>query len=333
MDPSLCDPDPEPDADGDSPGPATELLRDPSRTILAHNDSPDLGFDTSVNPYRGCEHGCAYCYARPTHEYLGFSAGLDFETKILVKAEAPALLRRALTGRGYTPRPIALSGVTDCYQPAERRLRITRGCLEVLAELRNPVMIVTKSALVARDVDLLAELARHHAAAVSLSVTTLDPALQRSLEPRAPRPTLRLGAIEKLAKAGIPVGVMVAPVIPGVNDHEIPRILQAAADAGARFAVRVLLRLPHGVAPLFEAWLERHQPGRRSKVWSRLRALHGGRLYDARFGARQRGQGVFADEIGRLFELGCRRAGLATHGPKLSTRAFLRPGGEQMPLL
>lgn len=307
------------------PDPRTELRVDPSRSIVANNESPDVGFDASVNPYRGCEHGCAYCYARPTHEYLGFSAGLDFETRILVKRDAPALLRQALSARSWKPRVLALSGVTDPYQPAERRLRLTRGCLEVLASFRNPVTVVTKSWLVTRDGDLLSAMAEVDAAAVCLSITTLDPDLQRRLEPRASTPGRRLAAIEALARAGIPTGVLVAPVIPGLTEHELPAILRAAAGAGARFAGRVVLRLPHGVKELFDDWLAREEPGRRAKVLARLRALHGGRLYDSSFGARQRGGGVFADSIDALFALGCRRAGLATRAPALSAAAFRRP--------
>jgi DNA repair photolyase len=314
-------PDDEPPHD-----PRTQLLRDPSRSIVATNTSPDVGFEASVNPYRGCVHGCSYCYARPTHEYLGFSAGLDFETRILVKERAPELLRRTLAAPSWRPRVLALSGVTDPYQPAERKLEITRGCLRVLAEFCNPVSVVTKSWLVTRDVDLLGELARHEAASVMVSVTTLDPDLQRAMEPRASRPAKRLAAIEALAEAGVPVGVMVAPVIPGLTDHEVPAIVEAAARAGARFASEVLLRLPHGVAPLFEDWLAREQPGRRAKVLGRLRALRGGSLYDARFGTRQTGEGFYARELESLFALACRRAGIARNGPTLSTAAFRRPG-------
>jgi DNA repair photolyase len=316
--------------DEPAPDPRTRFLRDGSRSVIARNQSPDIPFDASINPYRGCEHGCAYCYARPTHEYLGFSAGLDFETRILVKPDAPALLRRELTSPRWTPQVVALSGVTDCYQPVERRLRITRRCLAVLAEFRNPVTVVTKSALVARDADLLGELARHDAAAVAVSVTTLDPGLQRVLEPRAARPAARLRAIEALSKAGVPAGVMVAPVIPGLTEHEMPRILEAAAAAGATFAGRIVLRLPYGVADLFEAWLQEHAPLRRDKVLSRIRALRDGRRNDPRFGTRLRGEGLFADEIERLFALGCRRAGIATRAPALSTAHFRRPGGEQL---
>jgi DNA repair photolyase len=306
--------------------PRTELLVDPSRSVVASNDSPDLGFRASVNPYRGCQHACTYCYARPTHEYLGYSAGLDFQTKILVKPRAGELLRKQLMSPAWKPQVVALSGVTDPYQPAERRLRITRGCLEVLAEFRNPVVIVTKGFLVTRDLDLLAELARVNAASVMLSITTLDPELQRKMEPLASPPTKRLAAIDALARAGVPVGVMTAPVIPGLTDHELPAILQAAANAGASSAGLVVLRLPHGVKELFSDWLAQHYPERREKVLNRLRALHGGALYDARFAHRQRGSGEFAEQIQALFELGLRRARLARRSAELSTAAFRRPG-------
>lgn len=311
-------------------------LRDPARSIVATNDSPDLGFDASVNPYRGCLHACAYCYARPTHEYLGFSAGLDFETRILVKEDAPALLRKALSARSWRPRVVALSGVTDAYQPVERRLGLTRRCLEVLRDFRNPVAIVTKSRLVARDADLLGELARHDAAAVSISITTLDPELQRRMEPRAPRPALRLAAIEALARAGVPVGVLVAPVVPGLTDHELPAILRGAGEAGAGHAGYVVLRLPHGVKELVDEWLVRHFPERREKVMNRVRALRDGRLYDPRFGTRQRGEGLFAEQIAQLFEMGRRRAGIPDAHPVLSAAHFRRPpdgGAAQLALL
>jgi DNA repair photolyase len=461
--------------------PETRLLSDPSRTIVATNQSPDVGFDASVNPYRGCEHACSYClapetpilhadltwrplgevrvgdalvafdeyprprsrrrlrvarvqrawasrkptlriltekaevvataehrwltgdgrwgrtaqlrpgrallrmpalsefepgaeattnadrieaiepgpvrdvvdiqtstrtffaaglathncYARPTHEYLGFSAGLDFETRILVKERASELLRQRLAAKSWRPQVVALSGVTDPYQPAERRLELTRRCLAVLAEFRNPVAVITKSFLVTRDVDLLAELARSEAASVVLSITTLDPELQRRMEPYAAPPSKRLAAIERLAEAGVPVGVNVAPVVPGLTDHEAPRILEAAAAAGARFAGRVVLRLPHGVAELFESWLALHYPERREKVMARIRAVRGGRTYDARFGIRQRGTGLWADEMAALFEVARRRAGLAERGPRLSVAHFRRPTepGAQLSLL
>ena len=310
--------------DPDDPAPETVLLDDASRSILSRNDSPDVGFNVSVNPYRGCAHGCAYCYARPTHEYLGFSAGLDFETRILVKRQAPALLREALTSPKWSPEPIMLSGNTDAYQPTERRLRITRRCLEVLAEFRNPVAITTKSYLVTRDVDILQELAAVDAAAVSVSVTTLRNEVQRTLEPRASSPARRLGAIRVLADAGIPVGVSVAPVIPGLTDHELPGILEAAADAGASFASLILLRLPHGVKDVFEAWLTQHVPERKDKVLNRMRELRGGKLYDARFAVRGRGQGPWAEQLQALFRLTRDRLGL-NRPVKLSTEAFRRP--------
>lgn len=313
-------------ADDARSDPRTVLLRDPSRSIVATNDSPDVAFSASVNPYRGCEHACAYCYARPTHEYLGFSAGLDFETRILVKEKAAALLRVKLASPRWEPKVLALSGVTDPYQPAERRLRITRSCLDVLAEFRNPVAIITKNGMVARDIDPLGELAAHDAAVVNVSVTTLDTQLQHRMEPRASRPSKRLAAIEKLAEAGIPVGVMVGPVIPGLTEHEIPRILQAAADAGAGHAGHILLRLPHGVKALFEEWLAHHYPDRRAKVLNRVRAVRGGALNDPRFGTRMRGEGFFADQVHTLFDVSLRRAGLAAKGPTLSTAAFRRPG-------
>jgi DNA repair photolyase len=312
--------------------PATQLLRDSTRSIIVRNDSPDVGFNASINPYRGCEHGCAYCYARPTHEFLGFSAGLDFETRILVKEDAPELLRRELASPRWEPECLGLSGVTDPYQPAERKLRVTRRCLEVLAEFWNPVAIVTKSRLVARDIDLLSDLARHQAAAVFVSVTTLDAELARALEPRATQPEGRLAAIAELAGAGIPVGTMVAPVIPGLTDHEMPAILDAVAQAGASWAGYTMLRLPGAVAGLFEQWLERHRPGSKDRILGRIRAVRGGRLNDPRFGSRMRGEGLMADQTRALFELARRRAGLNRESLKLSTAAFRRPAGTQQTL-
>lgn len=310
--------------DPDDPGPRTEVLSDRAKSIVVRNDSPDVGFDVGINPYRGCEHGCAYCYARPNHEYLGLSAGLDFESRIFVKREAPELLRRTLASPKWRPEPIMFSGVTDAYQPLERRLRVTRRCLEVLAEFRNPVGIVTKSYLVTRDVDILGELAAVNGAAVVLSVTSLRNEIQRSLEPRASSPGRRLGAIRVLADAGIPVGVNVAPVIPGLTDHELPAILEAAADAGATFASYILLRLPHGVKEIFTEWLENHAPDRKDKVLSRLRDLRGGKLYDARYAVRGRGEGPFADQIRDLFHVTRTKLGL-DRSPALSVAAFRRP--------
>jgi DNA repair photolyase len=323
-DPEWYDPDERP--------PATRFYRDHSSSVLTSNDSPDLGFQFSLNPYRGCEHGCIYCYARPTHEYLGFSAGLDFETRIMVKEDAPELLRRELNSSHWKPEVIFMSGVTDCYQPVERRLGLTRRCLEVLTEYRNPVTVVTKNQLVTRDVDLLERLASHQAVAVLLSMPTHDPVLRRVLEPRTSPPGARLAALSTLRAAGIPAGVLVAPVIPGLTDHEIPAVLSAAAEAGATFAGYQLLRLPGAVAPLFEQWVERHFPERSEKVLARIRDTRGGRLNDPRFGARMRGEGIHAEQIGRLFEVACRRAGLTGGFPELSVASFRRPGVLQLEL-
>lgn len=310
----------------------TQFLRDATKTIVARNQSPDVGFETSVNPYRGCEHGCIYCFARPTHEYLGLSAGLDFESKIMVKPDAAKLLEAELSSPKWKPQLLMMSGVTDCYQPVERKLRITRSCLEVIAKFRNPVGILTKNRLVTRDIDILSELARYQAAVVNLSVTTLDPELQRILEPRTSAPGARLEAIAQLRAANIPVGVMVAPVIPGINDHEIPSIVAACAKAGAQFAGYVLLRLPWAVAPLFDHWLDEHFPERKAKVLDRLRQMRGGkRLYDSRWRKRQTGEGGLAEQLEAMFDVSCRRAGLGER-PKLSTAAFRRPN-EQMNLL
>jgi DNA repair photolyase len=313
----------------ESSSPSTRFYRDHTRSILTSNDSPDVGFEVSINPYRGCEHGCIYCYARPTHEYLGFSAGLDFETQILVKEDAPALLRKEMAAPKWQPKVVSLSGVTDPYQPIERRLQLTRRCLEVFVEFRNPVGVVTKNHLICRDIDLLSELAQHQAAAAFLSITTLDGELARRMEPRATHPAGRLAALSELAHAGVPVGVLVAPVIPGLNDHEMPAILEAAAKAGARYAGYVLLRLPHGLGPLFEQWLRHHYPERCDKVLSRLRDTRGGAIYDPRFGSRMKGTGVLAEQIASLFALSCRRAGIGSGFPVLSTAAFRRPGGTQ----
>jgi len=306
-------------------GPRTVYLRDPSRSIIATNDSPDIGFDASINPYRGCEHGCIYCYARPTHEFLGFSAGLDFESKILVKEDAPALLREELSAKKWEPKVIAISGVTDPYQPIEKRLRITRGCIEVLAEFRNPVGVITKNHLVTRDADLYADMARWNGARVFVSVTTLDSEVARTMEPRTSTPEMRLDAIATLTAAGVPVGVMVAPVVPGITDHEMPAILAAAKKAGAKWAGFVVLRLPWAVAPLFERWLEEHFPDRKDKILNRIRDLRGGKLYDAQWGIRGRGTGIFAEQIEALFDVSCRKVGLNEEDRELSVSEFRRP--------
>jgi DNA repair photolyase len=304
--------------------PRTIYLRDPTRTIIATNDSPDIGFEASINPYRGCEHGCIYCFARPTHEYLGFSAGLDFETKILVKEDAPELLREELNSKRWEPKVIAISGVTDPYQPIERKLGITRGCLSVLAEFRNPVTMITKNHLVTRDVDVLGDLAQFDCAEVSVSVTTLDNDLHHIMEPRTSTPARRLEAIETLSKAGVPAGVMVAPVIPGITDSEMPAILKAARDAGARWAGFVVLRLPWAVAPLFERWLDEHYPDRKDKVLNRVRDMRGGKLYDAKWGVRGRGEGIFAEQLKAIFTVTTRRLGLNQEERSLTTEHFRR---------
>jgi DNA repair photolyase len=316
----------------EDPLPRTQFLKDTSKTIIAYNDSPDIGFEASINPYRGCEHGCIYCYARPFHEYLGFSAGIDFETKIMVKENAPQLLREELSSPKWKPQVIAISGVTDCYQPIERKLKITRGCLEVLAEFRNPVGIITKNFLVTRDIDLLAQLARHNAVQVHISLTTLDTELRKIMEPRTSPPAARLEAIRRLSEAGVRVGILMAPVIPGLTDHEIPAVLDAAAKAGAKTAGHVTLRLPHAVAPLFEKWLETHFPDRKEKVLNRLRSMRGGKLYDSKWGQRMRGDGIFADQIDQFFDVARRKAGIAERGGELSAAAFRRPGGAQLQL-
>jgi DNA repair photolyase len=310
--------------------PKTEFLRDLSQSIISYNDSPDISFNAGLNAYRGCEHGCSYCYARPFHEYLGFSAGLDFETRIMVKEKAAELLRAELSSPKWKPQLLAMSGVTDCYQPIERRLQLTRQCLAVLAEFRNPVCIITKNYLVTRDIDLLQELAAHRAAIVHLSINSLDRELARKLEPRASSPSQRLAAVEALAKAGIPVGVLVAPVIPALNDHEMPAVLEAAKAAGASWAGTEVLRLPLTVAPVFQQWLERVVPEKKDKVLGRIRAIRGGKLNDPRFGSRMRGEGIFAEQISRMFQVARRKAGLESHAPDLSTAAFRRPDGPQL---
>ena len=311
---------------GDAP--PTELFRDESRTILSRNDSPDIGFEYSLNPYRGCEHGCIYCYARPTHEYLGFSAGLDFESRILVKERAPELLREALLSPRWKPQVIVLSGVTDPYQPIERKLRITRRCLEVLAEFRNPVAIITKNHLVTRDLDLLQELNRFQACGVYLSITSVSASLSARMEPRASTPRRRFDALRELSAAGIPCGVMTAPIIPGLNDDQIPAILEAAAEAGASRAGYILVRLPHGLRELFSDWLATHFPDRRDRVLNRLREARDGNLNDPRFHHRMKGGGEYAEQIGRLFETVRRRVGLGGGGNgrtgSPSTAAFRR---------
>jgi DNA repair photolyase len=312
----------------------TKFFVDHSRSVISKNDSPDIGFISGLNPYRGCEHGCAYCYARPTHEYLGFSAGLDFESRIMVKSDAPALLRAALMKPCYKPTPLAMSGVTDCYQPVEKKLRLTRGCLEVLAEFRHPVSLITKNHLITRDVDLLAELASYHAVCATISVTSLDPKLAHILEPRASSPQQRLDAIRTLSEAGVPVGVGVAPVIPAITDHEIPAIIEAAAKAGARTAFYTVVRLPFSVKEVFANWLEAHFPERKEKVLGRIRECQGKTFSHPEFGTRMSGEGIWAEQIEQIFRVSTLRNGLADGMmPKLSCAGFRRPSvGGQMEL-
>jgi DNA repair photolyase len=329
--PEETDPPPEEDA----PAPLrTVVTPESSRTILTRNDSPDVPFDVSINPYRGCEHGCVYCFARPTHAYLGLSPGLDFESRIVSKPDAPALLRRALGRPGYRPEPIALGANTDPYQPVERRLRITRGILEVLAEHRHPVTIVTKSDLVLRDLDLLGPLAAQRLAGVMVSLTTLDNDLARRMEPRAPEPGRRLRALGELGRAGVPAGVLTSPMILGLNDHELERLLEAAVEAGARSAGYILLRLPLEIKDLFRDWLQAHYPLKADRVLGLVRDTRGGRLYDPTFGARMRGTGPQADLLARRFTVACRRLGLARAPAPLRTDLFRVPPapGDQLAL-
>ena len=305
--------------------PGTQLIEERVRSILTGNDSPDIGFDLSINPYRGCEHGCIYCYARPTHSYLNLSPGLDFETRIIAKVNAAERLRDTLSGRDYTPLSLNIGSATDAYQPAERRLRITRGVLEVLAEAQHPFSIVTKSALIERDLDLIAPMAAQRLAAVYVSLTTLDPDLARKLEPRAAAPARRLRTIETLAKAGVPVGVSVSPVIPFLNEPELERVLEAAAAAGASTAFSIVLRLPWEVNPLFQQWLQQHVPQKAERIMARLRDMRGGKDNDARFGHRMRGQGVWADLLRQRFQKACARLGLNRARVELDLSRFRRP--------
>ncbi len=303
----------------------TQFFRDDTQSVISRHRSPDLPFEASLNPYRGCEHGCAYCYARPTHDYLGFSSGVDFESRILVKQRAAALLRREFDKPGYQPCSLSMSGVTDPYQPVEKALRITRSCLEVLAEYHHAVVMITKNHLITRDADLLSRLAGQRAAAAFVSITTLDAALAGVLEPRASSPRQRLEAIRQLHEAGVPVGVSVAPIIPGLNDHEVPAILEAAKAAGAQFAAYTVVRLPFGVKEVFAAWLDRHRPGTKDKIWGRIEESQGRTLSHGDFGTRLKGQGVWAEQIRALFEVSKRRLG---YGARLAVRedGFRRPG-------
>ncbi|MCZ6836846.1 MAG: PA0069 family radical SAM protein [Planctomycetota bacterium] len=303
----------------------TSSLADRTRSLINRVDSPDLPFHWTINPYRGCEHGCIYCYARPTHELLGFSCGLDFETRILVKHDAPTLLVHELARPSWAGEPIMMSGVTDSYQPMEAKLQITRQCLAVMADCRQPVCIVTKNRLVTRDIDHLATLAGHGACKVAISVTTLDAKLSAIMEPRASRPADRLRAIHDLSEAGIPVMAMIAPVIPGLTDHEIPKLLEAVKEAGAISARWIMLRLPHQVKGLFLEWLMTHQPLRAKKVEKFIRGMRDGQLYDSDYGTRMRGKGPMADHIDAMFKVYARKYKLDRETPPLSTHAFRPP--------
>jgi DNA repair photolyase len=323
---------------GEAPKVALKVFEDATRGILAHNDSPDVGFEWSVNPYRGCQHACAYCYARPTHEYLDFGAGTDFETRIVVKPDAARLLREAFEREAWKGELVVFSGVTDCYQPLEASLRLTRGCLEVCAEYRNPVGIITKAPLIERDVDVLVRLATEARVKVSVSIPFFDQEVARAIEPQVATPARRLRTVEALARAGVPVGVMVAPIIPGLSDADMPKVLEAAAEAGAATAGYVLLRLPGSVKAVFEERLRERLPLRAERVLARVRETHDGELYDPRWGHRQRGEGEYARMIATLFDVTCRRVGLnrASTGEDLvgAPTTFRRPPkkGDQLGL-
>ncbi len=318
----------------DSAAPATTLHADPARRVISRNDSPDIGFSASINPYKGCSHGCIYCYARPTHEYLDLSAGLDFETQIFYKADAAARFEYELRAPGYRCTAITFGANTDPYQPDERQLRVTRSLLEVASACNQPIAIITKGALVTRDIDLLAGMARRNLASVMVSVTSNSNAIKRTLEPRTASPGTRFRVISQLAEAGIPVGVMVAPVIPAITDHELEALIERAAAAGARRAGYVLLRLPHGVKDLFREWLVEHYPDRAEHVMSLINQMHGGRDYNAAWGARQTGTGAFAELLATRFKLACRRAGINNERIALDTSRFAPPprAGDQREL-
>lgn len=302
----------------------TQVFIDKTKSIVTTNDSPDVGMEASVNPYRGCEHGCVYCFARPTHEYFGLSAGLDFETKIFAKPEAPKLLAAKLSSKSWEPKVLMISGVTDCYQPIERKLKITRGCFEVLRDFRNPAAIVTKNFLVTRDIDIFQDMAKYDCIKVNMSLTTLDGDLARTMEPRASQPHLKLKAIEMFAKAGVPVGIMMGPIVPGLTDHEIPKVLKAAADAGAITAYHTILRLPWGVKDLFENWIREHYPDKAERVLNRVKAMRNGKLYEADFATRMSGTGIFAEQIHTMFAMYKKKNCLDRPWRCLSTQHFRR---------
>jgi DNA repair photolyase len=320
------------DLDGDAPPLRTTVTVERPRTIITRNQSPDVGFDRSINPYRGCEHGCIYCFARPTHAFHDLSPGLDFESRLFAKPDAPKLLRAELAARNYVPRPIAFGTNTDPYQPIEGEWRITRACLELLVETQHPFTITTKSDRVVRDIDLIAPMAAKGLAAVVVSVPTIDPATARTLEPRCPRPAKRLAAVRALIDAGVPTFVSLAPVVPQITDHEMEHILEAAKAAGARGAFFLPVRLPHEVAPLFRAWLEAHHPDRADKVMATIQSIRGGKDNDPNFFTRMRGQGPWAELLRTRFDIACRKFDLKGERLRLRTDLFRPPEGDQLRL-
>ena len=315
---------------GEKPAQKTQLFKDDTKSIIAYNKSPDIPFKAGLNPYRGCEHGCIYCYARPFHEYLGFSVGLDFESKIIVKYDAPELLRKQLMSPKWEPQVVAMSGITDVYQPIEKKLKITRRCLEVFAEFRNPIGMITKNFLITRDIGHLKQLAEYNCVSVTLSITSLDKRLTQIMEPRTSRPYRRLKAIEMLAEANIPVGVNVAPIVPGLTDHECSDILRAASDAGATRAGFIVLRLPYKVEDIFADWLEQHFPDRKEKIKNKLYDMRGGKLYDSEFGKRMRGEGNFSKQIKDIFDIQAKKLGLNKDRRRLTTEHFIKTHGHQL---
>lgn len=312
--------------------PKTQLLRDHTKNVISKNSSPDIPFDVSLNPYRGCEHGCVYCYARPTHEFLGMSAGLDFESKIVVKYDAPKLLRKTLANKKWKPQALVMSGVTDPYQPIEKKLRITRQCVEILSETRHPLVIITKNYLVTRDIDQLQKLAEVNAARVVVSLTSLKKSITATMEPRTSRPEKRLQAIEELSKAGIPVHVNLAPLIPGLTDEEMVPLLNAAAGAGAKSASYIILRLPYGVKELFIKWLEDHHPDRKEKVLNRLMEMKGGVLNKKEFNERFKNEGPYDEQLRQMFVIHTKKLGLNENRQKVEYQHFNRPNEGQLSL-
>lgn len=317
---------------GEKPKPDTRLYRDDTKSVISYNNSEDISFDAGINPYRGCEHGCIYCYARPYHEFLGFSSGLDFESRIMVKYDAPELLRKTMSSEKWEPKVVAMSGATDIYQPVERELELTRACLEVFRDFRNPVSMITKNRLITRDLDILCEMNKYQCIQVTISVTTLDKHLCNIMEPRTTRPAKRIETIRRLSEAGIPVTVNVAPVIPGLTDHEIPEILSLASAAGAKWARHIMLRLPYKVKDMFAEWLQQHMPDRKDKILNRITDIREGKLNSTEWGERMKGKGKFAEQISDLFHVQCRKSGLNKEERILKTDNFIRKKGNQLNL-